>query len=278
MRNKTRKDSAVNQLKLHLRQNILYYMQGIWDYKDLYMELHDKEVPFLESSTRNCRLRLASPEEVESGVPGLSEDGEWYVVECDPPRAPDPADPLPLKRLGKIADLNRPLGYKGNYVIYPLKDCSYLTDYMSQDFVDDYFGLRDPSTKLGYTGEELLAYAAEVLNDPEFELSTSERERLIEAVRNELVSPSGSSEMVILPTGQLYMEALKGEQTLLEDFKLAHRGLDVLKVQEDVRTSRLENLRRGGRLVADTPNLDDPDIDKTVWIREDRDVTIDADD
>ncbi len=266
---KTRKDTAIRQLKLHLRQNILHYMHSIWDYKhqdQQFFELNDLEVPFLEAATRRCRLRRATADEVERSVPGIVRDGALYIVTCDAPLAPPVDTPLPRRRLGSIADLNRPLGYKGNYVIYPLKRCSYLTDYMSQEFVDDYFGLRDPSTSLGYTGEELLAYASEVLSDSSAALSASERAALISAVTEQLSNPAQGSETVILPTGQLYMEALKGEQTLLEDFKLAHRGMDVLKVQEEVRTQRLDNLRRAARIVADVPNLEDPDVEKTVVV------------
>jgi hypothetical protein len=104
------------------------------------------------------------------------------------------------------------------------------------------------------------------LHDSEAALSDAEREALIRAVTEQLTNPAKGSETVILPTGQLYMEALKGEQTLLEDFKLAHRGLDVLKVQEEVRGERLENLRRAARIVSDIPMLEDPDIEKTVIV------------
>lgn len=280
VRNKARKDSAIRQLKLHIRQNILHYMHAIWDYKhhdQQFFELNDLEVPFLESATQRCRLRRATEDEIEAGVPGITRDGNLYIVTCNPPVPPSLTEPLPMRRLGTIVDLNRPLGYKGNYILYPLKGCSYLTDYMSQDYVDDYFGLRDPATNLGYTSEDLLAYAAEVINDPNSSLTEEERDALVQAVTNELTNPTSANETVILPTGQLYMEALKGEQTLLEDFKLAHRGLDVLKVQEEVREGRLENLRRGLRMVGDSPDLEDPDIEKTVWVREGRGVHLPVD-
>lgn len=266
---KTQKDTGIRQFQLHLRQNILHYMHHIFAYKhpdQQQLELSDLQVPFLESATRRCRLRLATPAEIDADLPGVVRDGERYIVECAPPEPPATDGPLPTRRLGSIADLNRPIGFHGNYAIYPLRTCSYLTDFMSQDYVDDYFGLRDPSTGLGYTGEELLAYASQLLSDPDTVLSDTERDALLAAVRDDLGNPATGSDTVILPTGQLYMEALKGEQSLLEDFKLAHRGLDVLKAQEDVRTARLENLRRAARLVADEPLYDDPDIEKLVVV------------
>ena len=270
VKEKTRRDTLVRQLRLHVRQNILHYMHGIWDYRhpdQQFFELNDWQVPFVESATSRCRLRRATADEIEAGVPGINQDGDWFVVECDPPVPPDASAPLPKRRLGSIADLNKPLGYKGNYIIFPLKTCNYLTDFMSQEYVDDYFGLRDPATRLGYTGEELLSYAGAVLKDTESPLSAAEQSALLQALTRELTKPSGASETVILPTGQLYMEALKGEQSLLEDFKLAHRGLDVLKVQEDVRGERLDNLRRALRLVGEQPDLSDPEIDKLVLVQ-----------
>lgn len=277
---KARKDTSIRELKLHFRQNILHYVHEILGYKhqdQQVFELNDLEVPFLESATQRCHLRRATEAETGSGLPGLMRDGQLYIATCDAPEAPPVDGPLPTRRLGTIADLNRPLGYKGNYILYPLKGCSYLTDFMSQDFVDDYFGLRDPSTDLGYTGEDLLAYAQAVLNDNEASLTEAEHNALIRAVTQHLINPANGSETVILPTGQLYMEALKGEQTLLEDFKLAHRGLDMLKVQEEVRAERLENLRRAARIVGDIPNLDDPDIEKTIVVHGPGEVRVPVD-
>jgi len=269
VKQKARRDTTIRQLQLHVRQNILHYMHGIWDYRhpdQVFFELNDIQVPFLSSATRPCTMRRATDVEIEAGVPGISRDGEHYIVECGPPDIPDPSASLPTRRLGSIANLDTPLGYKGNYIIYPLKTCTHITDFMSQEYVDDYFGIRDPSTRLGYTGEELLAYASEVLNDPESSLSTEEREALLQAVTDELTSPSSASQTIVLPTGQLYMEALKGEQSLLEDFKLAHRGMDVIKVQEEIRTERLENLRRAARMVKTEPEFGDPDADKYVVV------------
>ncbi|SDY32404.1 hypothetical protein SAMN05421754_100692 [Nitrosomonas sp. Nm58] len=270
VKERARRDTMIRQLRLHVRQNILHYMHGIWDYRhpdQQFFELNDWQVPFVESATSRCRLRRATPGEEEAGVVGIQRDGDLYIVECDPPIPPDPSTPLATRRLGSVADLNNPLGYKGNYIIFPLKTCTHITDFMSQEYVDDYFGLRDPSTRLGYTGEELLAYANAVLHDPTSSLSNAERDSLLAAVTRELTQSSETSQRVILPTGQLYMEALKGEQSLLEDFKLAHRGMDVLKVQEDIRGERLENLRRALRLVNDEPDLTDPDIEKVVIVQ-----------
>lgn len=281
LKDKSRRDTNINALLLHVRQNILHYMQAIWDSTNpdqLFLHLYHQEVDVLEPSSRACRLRRASEEEIVADIPGVVRDGEFYILECAPPSTPTPDD-LVKKPLIEIADLDRPLGYKGNYIMFPLKQCAYITNFMMQEFIDDYFGVRDPDNQDGFTREELLQYTAQIWNDSEASLSDEEKEALRTLVLQKLMQPESSEDMIIVPTGQLYMEALKGEQTLLEDFKLAHRGLDVLKVQEEVRESRFENLRRAARLVSEEPNLEQPEINKVVIIKDDdTDTSVSVDD
>ena len=168
------------------------------------------------------------------------------------------------KPLGSIAHVDQLLGFKGNYAIFPLKDCSHLTDYMMSEFVDDYLGVRDPANELGVTSDELLEYSREVWNTGL--LTDDEKSALGSLIVRTLSAPTHNTQEIVLPTGQIYMEALKGEQALLEDFKLAHRGMDVLKVQEEVRSDRIDNLRKAGRLIGDDANFDDPEIDKKIVV------------
>lgn len=258
-------DTLIQQFQMHLRQNIFHYMHSIWEAKhpdELFFSLVDIEVPFVETATTSCSIREATTDEIALEVPGIVRDGIPYVIECGTPTAPDPSAPLPTKRLGSIAHVDQLLGFKGNYAIFPLKVCSHITNFMMQEFIDDYMGIRDPANDSGFTTPELLEYSAEVWSD----LTPAEQSALNSLVVNQLSKPNSDTETVILPTGQLYMEALKGEQALLEDFKLAHRGMDVLKVQEEIRESRLENLRRAGRLLGEERDFGDPDIDKIVQI------------
>lgn len=73
-----------------------------------------------------------------------------------------------------------------------------------------------------------------------------------------------AEQMVIVPSDQLYIEALPGTHPLLEDFKLKHRALDVMKVQAEVRKAELENLRLAARLARG--ELGDPDVEKKIVI------------
>jgi hypothetical protein len=73
-----------------------------------------------------------------------------------------------------------------------------------------------------------------------------------------------TEQMVIVPSGQLYIEALPGTHPILEDFKLIHRALDVKKVQAEVRHAELENLRLAARLA--NGEYGDPDVEKKIVI------------
>ncbi|MEL7454084.1 MAG: hypothetical protein AAGJ50_12015, partial [Pseudomonadota bacterium] len=177
--------------------------------------------------------------------------------------APSEADPRP-RRLHEIADLDTPMGFKGNYMIFPMKECTYITDYMMQDFIDDYLGVRDPDQAGNFTTEELLKRAEEIWHDAS--VPTDQKQALRDLIQDRLTRARVEDETISVPTGQLFIEALKGEHALLEDFKLRHRMLDVMKVNEELCEMRLENIRRAARLVADTPDLGDPDVDKLISV------------
>ncbi len=51
---------------------------------------------------------------------------------------------------------------------------------------------------------------------------------------------------------------LPSDKSLLEDFKLKHRQMDVMKVRAEVRQMELENVRYASRLLAG--ENEDPDI------------------
>jgi hypothetical protein len=137
---------------------------------------------------------------------------------------------------------------------------------MTVGFLDGYYGVRDPAINGSYTAVDLLEYARSVWNDQTANLTATHKTALAELiVRAGLRNPGFDTE-VVLPTGKVWMEALKGGQALLEPFKLAHRGMDVLKVEEEVRRERIENLRRAQRIGLAEPRLSDPDIERTTVI------------
>ena len=274
--------TAIDQLRMHVKENVLYYMQAIWDYEppdQRYFRLYHREVYVPRAGTVTLTLRKADENE-STGLLGLKRfvdvDGDRYVVEVE--SSPIPVDDAEenTARLIEIADLDNPVGYKGNYIAFPLKTCTFLTDYMMNEYVDDYFGIRDPDDLAEFTSEELRQFVErkheELVNDES--LTEQERQAEIDAleasiggiIRERLANPRRESDLVVVPTGQLYMEAILGEQPLLEGFKQAHRGYDAAKARAELRQEELENLRYAARLLGEEPDLDDPDADRHVIV------------
>lgn len=258
------------QLRLHVRGHIFHYLHEIWrrrDPDDLFFSLFDLEVPFLAPQKGQCKLRLPTQEELDQQVPGVVIDGDLYMVDIHPATVAPSLANMPKKQLIEIADLDRPLGFKGNYVVFPLRENSLLTDYMIVSYLDGYYGVRDPALNASYSAKDLVAYAQTAWNDPVVNFTVQDKAKLAELILAAGRRNPGYDSDIVLPTGQIYMEALKGDQALLERFKLAHRGIDVLKVEEEVRGARLENLRRAQRVGMEDPMLDDPDIERTTLVR-----------
>jgi|GEM_PF-1611554 len=271
--------TQVNQLRVHIKDNILHYMQAIWSYEkpdQRYFRLYDLpvNVPGPETDDEGNAdfvLTPRSTEEIDGFYPS------WVLGRFDlelPIRVtlPPPGTPITQTRLHQVADLDNLLGFKGNYMIFPLLECTYITDFMMQDYVDDYFGVRDPDPVSSFSTEELLQYAEQIWHDER--TSEATREALNALILQRLTSVRNDDDLIVIPTGQLFIEALKGEHVLLEHFKQQHRALDVLKVQEEVRMERLESLRKAYRLILENPLLHNPDEDKRVEVNGDADADI----
>lgn len=273
-----RKRTQVDQLRIHVKQNILYYMQAIWDHEppdQRFFRLYNVEATIpaplgwnAEEDAASTVTIEASPRPVDEVLPFLNPAlfGISLVL-------PFINFDLQQKKLHEIADLDSPLGYKGNYMIFPLRECVYLTDFMMQEYVDGYLGLRDPDDALGeFPDKEGLIRFAENIYD---KLSDNEQVAMRRILLQRLTSERKDDELIVVPTGQLFIEALPGTHPLLEEFKQKHRRLDVEKVRAEVLRSGLENLRYLERLEADM--LEDPDTEKKLIIREgntDLDISI----
>lgn len=270
LKQKAQRDTSIMQLRLHVKNNIFHYMQQHWmrEHPDTrYFSLYDREVPFFSPNPADYRMRAARPEELSQEIPGLQREGRAYVLEFVPPAPPASLDSLPRRKLGDIADLDRLLGFRGNFAIFPLRACCQLTDVMLHPFADEYFGVRDPAYELPYTGAELLAYAQAAWRDPDAGLDDAGREQLARMVVDAMLRWPDAEQEIVLPTGQLFMEAIKGDSTLLEPFKLAHRGLDVLKAEEEVRTKRIDALRRAARIAGTCLTSTRPASTSSSWCK-----------
>jgi hypothetical protein len=179
------------------------------------------------------------------------------------------------KQLVEVADLDTVLGFKGNYMIFPLKEHNALTSFMAAPYVDEAFGAMDPDQLSNVNLEEFSKYVC-CLHDE----SPEEYERLkpvlkawLEAL---LADPLRNGDEIVVPTGSLFIELLPSDRSLLEDFKLKHREWDVYKVQAEVRKMELENIRYAVRLL--DAQMEDPDIEKKIVLANGVEPVIDVDD
>jgi hypothetical protein len=248
--------TQIERLRVHVKQNILYYMQAIWNYEPTdqrFFRLHKVRVPVFRGS-RNYTLQ---PNPSSMGLIWPDRIGFKFGVHFNPA-------PLEFTTLAEVAELDTLLGYKGNYMIFPLKQSNDLTDFMMTPYVDSALGLHDPDELGNWTLEDFAKYVCclkQHLPPEEFEQI---RDELRSQYQQLLSAPRRSTDEIIVPTGSLFIEALPGVHPILEDFKLIHRAIDVKKVQAEVRNAELENIRGAARLLAGERG--DPRVDKKIVI------------
>ena len=252
---------AISRLRMHVKDNILYYMHAIWDHEvpdQRFFELSDIEITTYQPQgaitiqTQAPNDALSPWERLHQFVSrSLGQNRREVELRLPPPDPTKPVTPTP--KLRDIADLNKPLGYFGNYAVFPLTTCTYITDYMMSQYIDSTFGLRDPDPFGQFTNSDLQRLLTELDNGTVALDNQNEIEELQRLIQHRLQQPVADFETVTIPTGQLYMEALPGTRSLLEPFKLAHRELDVIAAQERLAHQQLDSARRALRLTAREP-------------------------
>lgn len=249
--------AQIARLRVHVKQNILYYMQAIWSHEppdQRYFRLHKVQVPIIEGT-----LRYQVSED-PAGPPGPP---EWST----PPVDLTIESELSVSSTADLADvahLDQMLGFKGNYMLFPLKRPNVLTEFMTAPYADATTVIRDPDDEGQWTIDSFKHYVCclkEKLSAQDFEAL---RPALDARYQRILTSPRRASDEVIVPSGSLYIEALPGRHAILEEFKLKHREVDVTKVEAEVLGIHLENLRMAARLLAG--EREDPTIEKRVII------------
>ena len=260
-------------LRLHIKENILYYMQAIWShtYDDqIFLSLHKKKVPRLATQEHTYKLSpLPEPPSSVTVKPGqlaLAVDAN-VKLRSDL----DPAEDFVT--LAEVAQLDRVMGFKGNYLIFPLAQSNALTDFMMTPYVDSELGLRDPDEFGNWTPEEFVAYAHALNEQMQHQLENGEIteeqvqqviDQLTEQYKRLLSAPRRAEDEIIVPTGSLYIESLPAAHPVLEDFKLIHRAIDTKKVQAEVRKLEMENVRYAARILSD--EREDPEVEKRIII------------
>jgi hypothetical protein len=263
MRDHLDRKTMVARLKTHIKNNIIYYMQTIWSLEppdQRFMRLLNTEVPFLEFEEITCELEQKPADDLFAEF----RDGEnQETLHRAFLRATlRTGEPRPLV---EVADLDTPLGYLGNYIVFPLKQHNALTELMAMPYVDAAFGAMDPDQLSNVSLEDYARYVCCL----EAKLPKEKFEALVPTLKAWLKlllsDPLRNGDEIILPTNSLYIEVLTSANTLLEDFKLEHREWDVYKVQEEVRMQALENLRYAKRILLN--ELEDPNIEKRISVQ-----------
>jgi hypothetical protein len=259
--------AEVDRLRVHVKENILYYMQAIWRHEppdQRFFRLYDIDVPIVTPNSQSVAVRNVA------STGGNSNSALRLIATLDERETtsvslPMPAFTLTTKKLVEVADLENVLAYKGNYMVFALKENNYITLHMMQDYldVDEVLGLRDPDELGNYSVDELRDFAQCIVRTKP-ELFAKHRDDFKQLLIDRLSSPRADDDLVIVPTSSLYIECLVGTHPLLEDFKLIHRALDVKKVQSEVRHAELENIRLAARALEG--ERDDPDIEKKIVV------------
>jgi hypothetical protein len=259
--------AEIDRLRIHVKDNIIYYMQAIWTYEPAdqrYFRLYNLDVPVFG---HNTRVKFTQ----SRGLASMDPLSRPIDVMLPPPTLRD----QPTK-LHQVADLETLLGFKGNYMIFPVTDFdNYLIWYMMQHYIhiDPITGVTaaDPEPGADFSLQDLQE-AKKHIRAKDWD-SFASNESAFEEIMLRLLTKQ-TPEMVIVPSNSLYIEALPGTHPLLEDFKLIHRAIDVKKAQAEARKAELENLRLGARLANE--ELSDPDIDKVVLVRNGQQITVDT--
>ena len=274
------RQAEITRLRIHIKDNIIYYMKAIWDHEPTdqrFFRLYHIEVPVIGTPTGSTTITVGSFDTGSTGVfggvgnigiPGTSPFGS--TVEAGTEIAIPASIPITRKKLVEVADLENLLGYKGNYMIFPLKKNNYLTTYMMQPYIDEVMGrivLKDPDSFGNLTSAELIELFKCVYKKYPEGFTDEVKAKVREELSKKLSSPRKEKEIIIVPSDSLYIESLPGSHPILEDFKLIHRAIDVKKVQAEVRHAELENLRLAARLLEG--EREDPDVDKKIIIKGD---------
>ncbi len=257
--------TQTRRLITHIKENILYYMQAIWNMEppdQRYMRLYKVRVPYFDAD-RTC---IVASEPIEDIFADFRTDSKkkypaWLHGKIK--RKANGSLDVTYKQLVEVADLDTVLGFKGNYMIFPLKEHNALTELMAAPYIDDAFGAMDPDELSNINLEEYSKYICCLHHEApeEFERLKPVLKKWLERL---LSDPLRNGDEIIVPTDSLFIEMLPSDKSLLEDFKLQHRAWDVKKVQAETREMELENIRLAARLLAE--QYDDPDVEKRIEV------------
>lgn len=266
------KKTMVGRLLLHIKNNIIYYMQSIWSMEppdQRFMRLLNVKVPQFEIESMDCEIMQKPEDDLFKPFRAVDETLHKAWIK---PVIKQSATP---KTLVEVADLDTILGFKGNYMAFPMKQHNALTEIMAMPYVDASFGAMDPDQLSNVSLEDYSRYVCALRQELSEEDFNALKDTLKGWLQMLLADPLRNGDEIIVPTTSLYIEMMVSNNSLLEDFKLKHREWDVYKVQQEVQMAALENLRMAQRIL--DKKLEDPKIDKKVVIEGNANTHLDVD-
>jgi hypothetical protein len=260
------------RFETHVKDNITQYMRAIWENEPEAMRilrLQNTPVPTFKGGKRKFKVDFTKPM-VDMNGPAhrsLARFGgrkvKAYPIEAVADMGADEMEFIPLC---EAADLNDYKGCFGNYMVFPLRQSNPLTDFMMDPYVDRATGqLMDPSDPSNWTLDEFAEYVCclkEHLTPEEF---AELREELKAQYKVLLTSPQRRDDLLVVPTDSLFVEAIIGEETVMERFKRIHRMEDAKLAQARLRGEELKNLRMASLLL--DGDFEDPEIEQKVVIQ-----------
>jgi len=266
--------TQIGRLRLHVIQNMLYYMQAIWSHEppdQRFFRLFNVRIPTLRTRVKGRRFAFDNLAAPNSTVLASAPHRKL------PLNNQKPVNAYPIKSLIELdtelefitleeaADLDNLLGFKGNYMIFPLKQSNKLTDFMMDPYVDRGLNiLIDPDDLGNWTLDEFAQYVVCLKQELSEEQFVQIRNDLATQYKQLLTAPRRNGEEITIPTNSLFIEALPATHSLIEEFKARHRAIDVKNAQAMVRGLELKNILWAARILAG--EREDPDIDKKIVI------------
>jgi hypothetical protein len=251
----------VTELRTHVKDNVLHYMQAIWLHEppdQRWMRLKDVPVPDLRVAHREFRLSVTPVAGALGQAAHQRRQVHAFDARCG---TMPPGRALPTVPLVEVADIDTLLGFKANYMIFGLKSSNAITSFMMEPYLDraaEGFGITDPDDAGNMTLEEFSDYVCCLKKHLTGDQFLRLKDTLEAQLKTLLESPLRDDEEIVVPLDALYIEALPGARPILENFKLLHRQLDAADAQEKLRLHKLEKLRYAQRLLDD--ELGDPEV------------------
>ena len=256
----------VTELQNHVKDNITHYMQAIWmhePFQQRWLRLKDVPVPIIRRRKRRYQISTRPVTGALANVTHLGTRSYRFTTTADISLPPEGAGgPFQTVPLYQIADIDGLLGFRANYMIFPMRKSNAITDFMMEPYVEKAaggYGITDPDDLGNISLDEFSEYVCCLKENLATEEFSELRDELLAQLKKLLQSPLRDDEEIVVPMDATYIEALPGSTPILENFKLLHRQIDAADAQEDLRMKKMEKLRYAQRLLFGT--LQDPTVE-----------------